>query len=53
LQWGYSLFGEAKEKGIVVIQSGDNKSMDQIFGAVQIKVSTDTADAVQVGEGIG
>jgi hypothetical protein len=48
---GASLFGETKEKGIVVIQTGDNKSMDQLFGAVHIKVSTDTADAVQVGEG--
>jgi hypothetical protein len=38
------------EKGIVVIQSGDNKSMDQLFGAVHINISTDTADAVQVGE---
>jgi hypothetical protein len=50
LQWGYSLFGKTKEKGIVVIQSGDNKSMDQLFGAVHITVSTDTANAVQVGK---
>jgi hypothetical protein len=32
------LFEDTKEKGIGVIQSGDSKSMDQLFGAVHIKV---------------
>jgi hypothetical protein len=44
------LFAKNIGQNLVVIQSGDNKSMDQLFGAVHIKVSTDTADAVQVGE---